>query len=447
MLLQPLGPALHVRPFGRPASRAGDARRDATGRKNMQQLIQLRWFAVAGQIATICVVRFALEASLPLASMGAVLALLVGANLLSLVLLRRETDISNAEIFAFLIVDVLALFAQLAFSGGVANPFRSLFLLQVTLSAVLLEAWSTWAIVALASGCLALLTLAYRPLPLDHFGPLERARLQMAGEFAAFVLDASLLVVFLTRIGRNLRTRDARLAALRQQAAEEDHIVRMGLLASGAAHELGTPLATLAVILNDWKGLPPFRGDPERLQEIEDMEEEVLRCKAIVNGILLSAGEDRGEGPALTSVRAFVDSAVAEWRTVRPPSQFSFSNEFGEDLPIVADPALKQVLFNVLDNATEASPGWVGLRVQRANDHLVFAVSDDGPGFSPEMLETFGKPYHSSKHRSGSGLGLFLVVNAVRKLGGVVIPRNRVIGGAEVIIRLPLAALALASGG
>jgi two-component system, sensor histidine kinase RegB len=287
----------------------------------------------------------------------------------------------------------------------------------------------------------------YRPLPLAHFSAPARFRLQMAGEFASFVLDAGLLVVFLTRIARNLRTRDARLAALRQQAAEEDHIVRMGLLASGAAHELGTPLATLAVILNDWKHLPPFQTDPERLQEIEDMEAEVLRCKTIVNGILVSAGEDRGEAPVRTSVRVFVDGVVAEWRNTRAIGRFSFDNRFGEDLPIVADPALKQVLFNVLDNAAEASPAWVGVDVRRMDGELVIRISDDGPGFSAEMLETFGKPYHSSKHRAGSGLGLFLVVNAVRKLGGGVVPRNRTGGGAEVTIRLPLSSLGVAAAG
>ncbi len=132
-----------------------------------------------------------------------------------------------------------------------------------------------------------------------------------------FALDAALLVFFVTRINRNLRERDARLATLRQRAAEEDHIVRIGLLASGAAHELGTPLATLSVILGDWRRMPVLAADPELVGEIDAMEAEVQRCKAILTGILVSAGEARGESAALTTLHTFLDDFVEDWREAR----------------------------------------------------------------------------------------------------------------------------------
>src|SRR6185369_3477403 len=98
---------------------------------------------------------------------------------------------------------------------------------------------------------------------------------------------------FISRINANLRRRDARLAALRQRAAEEDHIVRMGLLASGAAHELGTPLSSLSVLIGDWKSMPRFADDTDMQEDLEDMEAAIKRCKTIVSGILMSAGEAR----------------------------------------------------------------------------------------------------------------------------------------------------------
>jgi two-component system, sensor histidine kinase RegB len=101
------------------------------------------------------------------------------------------------------------------------------------------------------------------------------------------------------------------------------------------------------------------------------------------------------------------------------------------------------VVFNVLDNAYDSSPAWVGVFVERDGDALVIRVSDRGPGFAPQMLAQFGKPYQSSKGRPGGGLGLFLVVNVVRKLGGSVSASNRPEGGASVTLKLPLAALAL----
>jgi two-component system, sensor histidine kinase RegB len=251
------------------------------------------------------------------------------------------------------------------------------------------------------------------------------------------------LVIFITRINRNLRARDARLAYLRERAAEEEHIIRMGLLASGAAHELGTPLSTLSVILGDWRRMAPFNSSPELLQEIDEMQAQVTRCKSIVSGILLSAGEARGEEPAETTVRTFLDELVAEWRTTRGVTQFSYHNRFGADLTIVSDSALKQMICNVLDNALEASPQWVGFEVTHDGDLLTMVVTDIGPGFPPEMLAQLGKPYQSTKGRPGAGLGLFLVANVARTLGGSVIARNRPQGGAMVTLSLPLAAITL----
>jgi two-component system sensor histidine kinase RegB len=258
-----------------------------------------------------------------------------------------------------------------------------------------------------------------------------------------FALNAALLVIFITRINRNLRTRDARLAYLRERAAEEEHIVRMGLLASGAAHELGTPLSTLSVILGDWRRMPGFATDPERVQEIDEMQAQVTRCKSIVSGILLSAGEARGESPVETTVRTFLDDLVAEWRSTRPVVRLNYENRFGDDLSIISDSALKQMICNVLDNALEASPRWVGFDVTHEGDLLKMVVTDSGPGFAPEMLVQFGKPYQSTKGRPGAGLGLFLVANVARTLGGGVAARNREEGGAMVTLTLPLAAITL----
>jgi two-component system sensor histidine kinase RegB len=416
---------------------------DTTNRKNIILLIQLRWIAVIGQIATIAVAQIGLGIALPLVPMAVVLGALVLLNLASLVWLRNRTDVSNRVLLAMLLLDVAALTAQLYLSGGPTNPFISLYLLQVTLGAVLLDTRSTWAIVAVACAAFAGLILLHRPLllPPEPIGDLFS--LHIAGMLVCFVLDATLLVVFMTRIARNLRERDARLAALKQHAAEEDHIVRMGLLASGAAHELGTPLASLSVILSDWRRMPALAGDPDRRQEIDEMQASLQRCKSIVTGVLLSAGEARGEAPRVTTVNTLLAELVAEWRTARSAATLRVENAFGIDVPIVSDTALKQVIFNVLDNAFEASPRWLSFAAARDGDTLVLKVRDKGPGFAPDMLAQFGKPYQSSKGRQGGGLGLFLVVNVVRKLGGVVSAANRPRGGAIVTLNLPLSALAI----
>ena len=417
---------------------------DAAGLKNVQQLIQLRWIAVVGQVATIAVTHFGFGVPLPMKVMSAVLACLVLFNIASVLRFRHRREVSNTELFGALLVDVATLTALLYLSGGATNPFVFLYLLQVILGAVLLKPWSTWTMVAVTCVCFAGLALLSRPLalPLDHDRGLASHYIQ--GMLICFALNAALLAVFIKRITRNLRARDARLGDLRQRAAEEEHIVRMGLLASGAAHELGTPLATLSVILGDWRRMPPFLKNPDLLQELGEMQAQLARCKSIVSGILLSAGEARGESSARTTIGSFLNDLIHEWRATRPAVQFAFENRFGDDLAMVSDSTLKQMICNVLDNALEASPRWIRLEAARHLDALTLTVTDAGPGFPPGMLAHFGKPYQSSKGRPGGGLGLFLVVNVARTLGGSVAARNRPEGGASVTVTLPLAAITLA---
>ena len=419
---------------------------DGTNRKNLALLIQLRWTAVIGQIATIAFVHFQLGIALPLIPMGGVICALVALNIASSFWVRYWSDISNRELLIALMLDVVALTAQLYLSGGANNPFTLLYLLQVTLGAVLLDSRSTWSLVALTCASLVWLTFAYRPLELqqhDLNGPFS---LTVAGMLVGFFLNAVLLVVFVTRINRNLRDRDAHLAALRQHAAEQDHIVRMGLLASGAAHELGTPLASLSVILGDWRRMPAMASAPEIAEDLAEMETSLQRCKSIVTGILLSAGEARAEESSPTTIAAFLTALVDEWRSARSTTSLHFRNSLGEDLAIVSDEALKQAIFNVLDNAFEVSRGWVELVAERDAEMLVLSIADRGPGFAPEMLAQLGKPYQSSKGRSGGGLGLFLVVNVIRKLGGIVTAENHRKRGATVRLVLPLATLAIGGG-
>ncbi|MFZ6759241.1 ATP-binding protein [Undibacterium sp. Ji50W] len=416
---------------------------NSAGHKNMLQLIQLRWIAVFGQLSTILIVKLGFGIQLPLVKMLSVLICLIAFNIASHLRWHERVYVTNGELVFALLIDVFSLTAQLYFGGGTSNPFAFLYLLQVILSAILLEAWSTWIIVIFTSACLAGLSLFSEPLPLPHGENGGLSRLYIAGLIICFMLNAALLVFFITRIGHNLRARDAQLADLRQRAVEEDHIVRMGLLASGAAHELGTPLATLSVILGDWRRMPAFRNNVELLEEISEMETQLQRCKSIVSGILLSAGEARGESAVKTTINTFLNDLTKEFISTRPIVSFGFDNQIKEDIPVVFDTALKQMVCNVLDNALEASPEWLRMEVRREDNALIFTVVDSGHGFDPVILSRIGEPYQSTKGQPGSGLGLFFVVNVARKLGGHVTASNRDEGGAIVQLSLPLSAIKL----
>ena len=416
---------------------------NAAGHQNMFQLVQLRWLAVAGQLATIMLTQLAFGIRLPMVSMLGVLGGLVLLNAASLALLRFKGPITNEALFGALLLDVAALSAQLYLSGGATNPFVSLFLLQVVLGSILLDRWSSWMLVLATSVAFALMTVFYRPIVLPPTINRSLFALHVQGMWVCFALVAVLLVLFVSRINANLRTQDLRLADIQRQAVEEEHIVRIGMLASGAAHELGTPLSSLSVILGDWRHIDAIAHDLDLLRDVEDMQAEIQRCKAIVTSILMSSGDPRGEEARATTVRALFDRIVADWSGARDFAGIRFDDRFGEDVPIAADVVLQQAVFNLLDNAAEVSPERIDVILARADDALVLTVRDAGAGFSAEQLANLGNPYNSSKSELGRGLGLYLVGNVARKLGGSIVARNREDGGAELILRLPLEALQL----
>jgi two-component system sensor histidine kinase RegB len=408
------------------------------GARNMLLLTQLRWLAIAGQLAAILGAWLWISQALPIVPMLAILAALASLNLMTLSLLHKGWRVANHQLFVALLMDWAALTTQLYLSGGTTNPFAPIGLLQVVLGAVLLEAWSSWALVALHSAAFGMLAAIHKPLRLPAPYISTLSPVHMLASWLNFVMVSVLLVLFVTRISRNLRTRDQRLAELRQQAAEEDHIVRMGLLASGAAHELGTPLASISVILGDWRRQPDLAPLNE---EIGEMQAAVARCKDIVTGILYASGEARSEMIERTSLSAFVAKVAKDWDAQRP-GVLMLDDRSGRDIAIIADRTLVQVLFNLLDNAVEAGAERVTLLVEIIGNELHLHVKDDGPGFTPATLQALGKPYSSTRDRRGAGLGLFLAVNVMRKLGGTVTAANADGRGAVVTLAVPLQALA-----
>jgi two-component system, sensor histidine kinase RegB len=404
--------------------------------ENMRQLIQLRWIAVVGQTLTIVLTHTVLDVPLALLPMLGLTVLLAAANLLATMALARQR-VLNSEIMLALLLDMTALTLQLHFSGGAANPFIALYLLQVVLGAILLPQLWAGLLAGTAALSYALLSVWYLPLTLPQPWPGAAAEMLAVGRWIAFLMVAGLLVFFITRISRNLRARDAFLADLRRQAAEEEGIVRMGLFASGAAHELGTPLGTLDVILADWRRVPSISGDAELLGELQDMRAEIQRCKSIVSDILHSAGQPRGEPMESAVVADFLDDVVTSWQLTHPDAPLLYRCEGLAHAAMAVNPALRQAIWVLLENAVEASPSGLSLVAGARDGMLVIAVRDEGPGFPPEALAHVGKLYQSTKG-AGHGLGLFLAANVARRLGGELRAVNAD-RGAEVSLILPLA--------
>jgi two-component system sensor histidine kinase RegB len=189
--------------------------------------------------------------------------------------------------------------------------------------------------------------------------------------------------------------------------------------------------------------MPKMIDDRDAAAEIEEMEIALARCKEIVSRILVSSGQARGEGTERTTRVKFFDRVVVEWQEARAPRVLEYTNRLGSDYEIASDTVLKQILVNVFDNAFEASPDWLKIEISEQDGMTTVRVSDRGAGFSADMLAALGKPYQTTKSQPGRGLGLFLVVNVLRKLGGSVTAVNNRGKGATVELRLPMIQLAL----
>lgn len=404
--------------------------------ENMRQLIQLRWIAVVGQLLAILAAHHGLGVPLPLTEMLGVVALLAAANILFASSLRRV--IVRGELSLSLLLDMMALTAQLYLSGGSGNPFISLYLLQVVLGAILLPPIVAGMLTGSACGFYALLSVHSLPLILPKRLDTASADLMLIGRWLSFAMVAVLLVMFIARISRNLRARDRYVAELGQRATEEEGIVRMGLFASGAAHELSTPLSSLSVLVADWQRLPAFRDDPAVSQELEEAKAEIKRCKGIVSDILRSAGQIRGEAMESVHARAFVEELAEAWNDQHRWASVEFSIASLGEAWIPAEPALRQAIWSLLENAVEESDGLVTVEGGVDGDRVFIVVLDRGPGFTEDQLPHVGQLNQSTKG-PGHGLGLFLAGNVARQLGGMLQAANREGGGAALTLYLPLA--------
>lgn len=405
-------------------------------RRNLAQLNRMRWIAVAGQLLAIWGTVVLLDvSSLPWRLMLPVVGFLIFLNLFSGWRQRRGFPITDLTVTIELLMDVACLTILLYLSGGASNPFVSLFILQVILGIVLLPRGHAAAVLLATIAAHFWLTGNGVPLPLPHrwhgAGP-SFLDLHLQGMFLSFLLAASLLTWFVTRITANLRERDAQIQALRQQMLEEDHLVRLGLLSSGAAHELGTPLTTLAVTLDDWAAYGPPEG-PALTDKIAVMQRELSRCRQIVSEMLLSSGQERLEEAQAMRARAFLEAALGG---LDLPARIRFDARC--DPLIMADPMLEQAVRQLVDNAVEAGSRAIRITLSPAGpEHLSLIIADDGPGFPPEILADPGQPYQSDKEGPGRGLGLFLAGNVMRRLNGEMHLAN-LDQGAQVTLLLPV---------
>lgn len=407
--------------------------------ENLQRLVLLRYLTVALVGGALVLATEALDLHWEGRPMTLALGLLVVANLATQWRLRRPWPVANPEFFAHLLLDVLVLTALLRWSGGSENPLVSLYLIPVVVAAAVLPAGYTWVMAALTVGCYTLLMWARDTQPVHHHADeASFINLHLTGMWLTFAVSAGLIALFAARMASSLRERDRRLAAAREESLRNERIVALGTMAAGAAHELGTPLNTLALLVDELER--GGAGNAAAAEDLAEMRRQLGNCKRIITELLASAGQARGEGGSPQPVDAFLQEVVSKWEMMRPSARFEF--RWGSDGPeprIIAEQTLSQALINLLNNAADASPGRIEIDASCVEDELVVEIRDHGPGLTPEVLSQAGQPFFTTKAPGkGFGLGLFLANATIERFGGSVRLFNREGGGACTEVRIPL---------
>jgi two-component system sensor histidine kinase RegB len=404
-----------------------------TNQKNLLQLAWMRSFAVFAQVATILFVHFFLQISLPLNWMFAALAALVAADCYSFYRAKKSENISDISLFFELLFDVFILAWQLYFSGGASNPFVSLFLLQVIIASILLQRFYAWIIASATLICYLGLSFFNQHLhAISHHDSSDSFSLHLHGMLIAYAIAAVLILVFVGKIIRNLAEKNRDIILLQNEVLKKQQLAEMGIFTSLAAHELSTPLTTIAMLLDNLKKQNLAR---EVAGELDLVSSQAFRCKEIINKILSTSQNQRPKQALPIKAKKAFDNLVLEWKNLRNPKNLDYKISGDFDQRIVFYDLLSQALFNIFDNALEASPGFVGIDIKISAPEILIEVSDHGCGFSEEVLQKIGRPNLSTKN--SSGVGLFLAINIIEKSGGKLAATNQQ-KGALVQISLKL---------
>ncbi|MCX7897633.1 MAG: ATP-binding protein [Rhodocyclaceae bacterium] len=394
-------------------------------------LVQLRLGLAISLGCAILIGIFLLDLRLPWLWLTAILALMAVSIGYTARLLARSA-LTKPALARQLAFDLCAMAAMFYLTGGATNPLVSLLLVPVTVAALAMPMRLALILAGLAVVLYSLLMFFSLPLPIEDVA--RATRLHLIGMWLTFVVSAWLIAMFLSRLTDAIRRRDAELAAAREQALRDAQVVALAQLAAGAAHELGTPLATMRVICGELRR--DTRLPEDCRADLEMLERQIEQCKTIIGGMTARAGHRRAEDMHAVAVTDWLTGVLERWRSYWPEASCRMRVETDATSPQWAPPPeVEQAVISLLNNAARIAPRDIELRLAWNEDWLRITVADQGPGFPPQVLAAAGgKPLPA--HEQGAGLGLWLARSAIERLGGKLRLANDS-GGATVTIELP----------
>lgn len=415
----------------------------APGPLRLRTLVNLRWLAVAGQLLALLIVALGFGYDFPLAPSLAVVAVSVWLNTFLSIRHRSARRLSERAAAGFLAYDMLQLSALLFLTGGLENPFALLFLVPPTISATILSLRATLALGALTIACVTLLAFYHLPLPWHGVPPLRLPWLYVAGIWTALVLGIIFLAGYAWRVAAEARRMSGALIAAQDALARELRLSALGGLAAAAAHELGTPLATISVVAKELQRELPESGP--LAEDLRLLREQAERCRAIL--ARLARAPDQDGALATASLAVLIEETAAPHRgrgkTIEIETAPAEPAAGGEpQLPRA--PELLHGLGNLIENAVDFARRRVVLRGSWDRQRIRLDIVDDGPGFPMSVMDNLGEPYVTTRRvgrgedvddaSAGMGLGVFIAKTLLERTGARIDFANVPEGGARVTV-------------
>jgi len=410
----------------------------STPGRNLLRLTLVRGITWTGFLGGIIFGLEVLNFKLQVIAVFSVILAMALVNLLTWWRLSWPGPVTDTEYLLHLLADVAGLSLLFYFTGGANNPFISYFLVPLTISAATLPWRSTWIIAAYILLAYPLLMLFHHPVPQlaqpASFSPLN---LHLLGRWANFVLSTSLITVFVFKMAQSLRQRDADLSQTREHALRDEQIMAVATQAAGTAHELGTPLSTMAVILKELSN--EHKNNPQLSEDLALLRNQVDTCKVTLQSLVSNADRSKLLNPACKPLKSFCKQVLEHWEVLRPDVRYCIDwPDNNQDEPRISDDiTLQQALINLLNNAADASSEPVNIIIHWTAQEAQIDIHDQGPGIPMEIAERLGQTFLSTKSK-GLGLGLFLTHATINRLGGTVQLYNHKHGGTLTEVRIPV---------
>lgn len=400
----------------------------------LDALVRLRWLAVIGQLAAVLVVAHGFEFDLPVTECLAIIALESGVNIALQLFVSPMHRLRPIHAGLLLALNILELAALLFLTGGLQNPFSFLFLAPVLISATALPPRLTLALGVLAAACATVLAFYHMPLPWKGEEPVVLPLTYMFGVWLSILVAIGVTSLYAFQVTEQARKLSDALNATELVLAREQLLTQLDGLAAAAAHELGTPLATITLIAGEMEKTVPA-GTP-LAAEVTVLREQAKRCRDILGKLtqLSSAGQPFDSMPLSSLIEEVVaphrDFGIAIHMTVAP------SDASGEPIG-TRNPAILYGLGNILENAVDFGRDRVDVTARADADTVEIVIADDGSGIPPEVLSRLGTPYLSRRQGGrGLGLGVFIAKTLLERSGAQVSFTNRKFPDHGAVVRV-----------